>query len=73
METYSELVLRLLLVVGVVVNTLSTGHASGLRIRLGVWGWRLAALVGGRHCDSVGLGFCLGEVLLRWIGLLRRG
>lgn len=47
--TYSELVLRPLLVVGVVVNTLSVGGTSGLGIRLGVWGWRLAALVGGRH------------------------
>ena len=49
-RTYVELLLGLLLVVGVVVDTLSAGGTSGLGIRLGVWGWRLAALVGRRHC-----------------------
>ena len=45
----ARLVLGLLLIVGAVVDTLSTSVASLLGVRLGVWGWRLAALVGGRH------------------------
>lgn len=49
-KTYIELLLGLFLVVGVVVDSLSAGGTAGLGIRLGVWGWRLAALVGGRHC-----------------------